>query len=70
MRTARQSGWSMTEQNGLVTLYNDFGDYAEAWANVDGQIRTFSVGETHDILDFPRSVVTLIALWLDVQIPV
>lgn len=67
MRTARQSGWSLSEDRGLIIAYSDYGDYLEIWANVDGEIRQ----SQHDFFwqDLPRSVLSLISLWLDVQIP-
>lgn len=69
MKTAWQSGWSMTcSDTGFITLYNDFGDYFECWANADGVVR-FSEKSDVALGDLPRSVISLICLWLDVVNP-
>jgi hypothetical protein len=72
-RTARQAGWSMSEWNDQVVLYNDYGDYMEmvALRNADGSGIAFVRHSDTDcsIWDLPRSVLDLLELWLNVSIP-
>ena len=67
MRTARQSGWSMVQNDELITLANDYGDYCEVIL-VDNNIRFWCDGGSLRLGDLPTSVIHLIALWFGIVI--
>lgn len=66
LRTARQAGWSMTGNGSFIALENAKGEFVDVWSTPLGVLRS-----TGDVAlgDLPCSVLTLIALWLDVAIP-
>ena len=68
MKTARQSGWSMTcnEEGNFVTLSDDYGRYIEVTMAPEGGISSKTYDCELTLFDLPQSVLNLLDLWLKV----